>query len=368
MIYTEQITLEQALDLQNRIEAGEMPDIKVCYLVPPDAIGVFSVGAGSLKDIPNLDFFGGGDWYLTRSDYATYIIGNKPVPEGYGYPSKELSSRIYDSLPYKFCFNQDEWSDNGSFECKYTTVKKWHQICFKLTDLARVEAEAVVSEMERTEINAAQVEWLSTYKPETNFFYYDEDGAEFHWKKFESSDSSLSDRQYKYKLLTSTYNSLPNEFKALAEKPFAEKYKEALADPKPSMPAHFTDSTDWKAKYNELERATTTTLNTSHGQRSFSDYVNGYCGQLDLSERVCRLEAEKGEFTKQLQEATASADSKQQAIEAITKVNNELGDCLRAARDYIEKLEQLGNTQTLLERHTKEKEFAQSAYYETLPF
>ena len=70
----------------------------------------------------------------------------------------------------------------------------------------------------------------------------------------------------------------------------------------------------WKAKYIELERATTTTLNTSHGQRSFSDYVNGYCGQLDLSERVCRLEAEKCEFTKQLQEATASADSLQDRL------------------------------------------------------
>ncbi len=349
MIYTEQITLEQALDLQNRIEAGEMPDIKVCYLVPPDAIGVFSVGAGSLKDIPNLDFFGGGDWYLTRSDYATYIIGNKPLPEVYGYPSKELSSGIYEGLEYLSVSNGTKWTFKLPIQDK---LEQWWLYAFPLTDLARVEAEAVVSEMERTEINAAQVEYIVKHDVKTKLFYQCGDEVVEQVRAW-INDIEAAKNGTLFSLLTTTYNSLPDEFKALAE---------------PSMPAHFADSTDWKAKYSELERATTTTLNTSHGQRSFSDYVNGYCGQLDLSERVCRLEAEKCEFTKQLQEATASADSKQQAIEAITKVNNELGDCLRAARDYIEKLEQLGNTQTLLERHTKEKEFAQSAYYETLPF
>lgn len=250
MNYTEEITLEQAQLLPESIIVYS----PISKQEPIDTISNFNL---------TYIYYNNNAIYLTRSDYATYIIGNKPVPEGYGYPNKDMSSRIYDSLPYKFCFNQDEWSDNGSFECKYTTVKKWHQICFPLTDLARVEAEV-----------------------------------------------------------------------------------------EPSMPAHFADSADWKAKY-EAQAAELDEIRTR--LRRSSD---------EVSERKEML----GELKLQLQEATASADSKQQTIEATTKVNNELGDCLRAARDYIEKLEQLGNTQTLLERHTKEKEFAQSAYYETLPF
>jgi hypothetical protein len=63
-----------------------------------------------------------------------------------------------------------------------------------------------------------------------------------------------------------------------------------------------TTETDWEAKYKELERATTSTLNTSHGQRSFGDYVNGYCKQLDLADRVTDLEAKNKELQSKFDE------------------------------------------------------------------
>lgn len=257
-IYDQQITLEQALNLQNKIKAGEMPDIEIYYQYYQTDDHHGNLGSYYLdrcyKD--NNDAI-----HLTRSDYATFIIGNKPVPEGYGYASKELNSGIYQDLHF-MATDRTRWLTHDFNFGRYCTGK-WYDYAFLLADLARVEADA-----------------------------------------------------------------------------------------QPSMPAHFADSTDWKAKY-EAQAAELDEIRTR--LRRSSD---------EVSERKEML----GELKLQLQEATASADSKQQTIEATTKVNNELGDCLRAARDYIEKLEQLGNTQTLLERHTKEKEFAQSAYYETLPF
>lgn len=262
MIYDQKITLEQAIDLQNKIKAGEMPDI---LYIDSESNEAFYLSKANIDYIYQYSYI-----YLTRPDYAQYIKGNKPLPDGYGYASKPLDSGIYDNLE---CLNP--CNSNKSWKLKFQTSvvvgctsynnNYWWRYAFPLTDLARVEAEA---------------------------------------------------------------------------------------EPKPSMPAHFADSADWKAKY-EAQAAELDEIRTR--LRRSSD---------EVSERKEML----GELKLQLQEATASADSKQQTIEATTKVNNELGDCLRAARDYIEKLEQLGNTQTLLERHTKEKEFAQSAYYETLPF
>lgn len=246
MNYDQQITLEQALDLQNKIKSGEMPDIIA-----------FSTNARINNSLENTDVNyvyknRGKELLLTRSDYATYILGNNPLPDGYGYPSKDLSIGIYDELPYYFNFNADDWSKNLSFDSNYTTVKKWYQICFRLTDLARVEAESVVSKMERTEINAAQVEYLVKNEVKTKLFYQCGDEV-VEQIRFWINDIEAAKNGTVFSLLTTDYNSLPDEFKALADKPFAEKYKETLAKPKPSMPAHF--EADWKeAKYKELEK------------------------------------------------------------------------------------------------------------------
>ena len=223
MNYTEKITLEQALDLQKKIEKGEIPDMSACYRIDNRDIPVYSI-----LDEGDLNTYNGGYYYITRSDYATYILGNKPLPDGYGYPSKDLSIGIYDELPYYFNFNADDWSKNLSFDSNYTTVKKWYQICFRLTDLARVEAEA--------------------------------------------------------------------------DKPFAEKYKETLAEPKPSMPANFTYQNDeWLKEANKLA--------VEHDE---------------LKAKYIELEEQHNTLIKHLQEATASADAKQDIINNLEDKNKKL--------------------------------------------
>lgn len=140
MNYDQQITLEQALDLQNKINAGEMPDMSACYRIDNRDIPVHSI-----LDDGDLNTYNGGYYYLTRSDYANYILGNNPLPDGYGYPSKDLGSGLYNGIPYMFCFGDQSniWLSTGQvFNLKTTTITKWYEVAFKLTDLARVEAEA----------------------------------------------------------------------------------------------------------------------------------------------------------------------------------------------------------------------------------
>jgi predicted RNase H-like nuclease (RuvC/YqgF family) len=85
---------------------------------------------------------------------------------------------------------------------------------------------------------------------------------------------------------------------------------------------------DWEAKYKELERATTSTLNTSHGQRSFGDYVNGYCKQLDLADRVADLEAKNKE------KPSGHPNYQKELLERIA----ELEEKLKTAKHYAENL------------------------------
>jgi hypothetical protein len=275
MLYTEKITLKQASDLQNKIEAGEMPDMSACYRIDNRDIPV-----PSISDEGKLDAYQGGDYYLTRSDYAQYIIGNQPLPEGYGYPNKELSSGIYDSLPeYYRLLKTGDWNRVNGICINSGMINDydWHCFAFPLTDLARVEAET--AEPERTEINIPQMGWLH-YKTITLKYFKDNEPIEA-----EIWDGDIKDAKdgCKFEILTTTYNALPDEFKALAK-----RYV---------MPAHF--ETDWKAKYSELE-------------------------------------ADHNTLIKHLQEATASADSKQERINELEHLlENSNNKCILAAAQAI---------------------------------
>ena len=353
MNYTEKITLEQALDLQKKIEKGEIPDMSACYRIDNRDIPVYSI-----LDEGDLNTYNGGYYYITRPDYAQYIIGNKPLPDGYGYPSKDLSIGLYNGIPYMFCFGDQSniWLSTGQvFNLKTTTITKWYEVAFKLTDLARVEAESDKPFADKyKEALAEPKPSLEHNEPyDVCIWYHDAHNIQEAIKKGTHQDIlvvlNINPLETPFYISSRNINQLYGEH-GQERYLLTTKSQYGKTVPKPSMPAHF--EADWKAKY-EAQAAELDEIRTR--LRRSSD---------EVSERKEML----GELKLQLQEATASADSKQQTIEATTKVNNELGDCLRAARDYIEKLEQLGNTQTLLERHTKEKEFAQSAYYETLPF
>ena len=114
--------------------------MSACYRIDNRDIPVYSI-----LDEGDLNTYNGGYYYITRPDYAQYIIGNKPLPDGYGYPSKDLSIGLYNGIPYMFCFGDQSniWLSTGQvFNLKTTTITKWYEVAFKLTDLARVEAEA----------------------------------------------------------------------------------------------------------------------------------------------------------------------------------------------------------------------------------
>ena len=96
-----------------------------------------------------------------------------------------------------------------------------------------------IPEKEKIEINAAQVEYLVKNEVKTKLFYQCGDEV-VEQIRFWINDIEAAKNGTVFSLLTTDYNSLPDEFKALAE-------------PKPSMPAHFEP--DWKeAKYKELEK------------------------------------------------------------------------------------------------------------------
>jgi hypothetical protein len=71
--------------------------------------------------------------------YATHILQAAP-PEGWGYAAYELSSGKYEGLHYR---SQPSGTSVFRFENQDNTDKWWYYQ-FKLTDLARVEAESEI--------------------------------------------------------------------------------------------------------------------------------------------------------------------------------------------------------------------------------
>ena len=98
--------------------------------------------------------------------------------------------------------------------------------------------------------------------------------------------------------------------------------------PKPSMPAHFADSTDWKAKYSELE-------------------------------------ADRNTLIKHLQEATASADSLQDRLtdaqNCIAAMEAKYNEIVKAAKYAIDRQQ---TEQKMLDNYADAKCKSEIAVYE----
>jgi hypothetical protein len=238
--YLKELTLGEALQLEQIAPDSMVFDNNPNQKETPDCINCYGI---------KFLYEDGYKLYCTPLDYATHILKQKTPPEGYGYAVYELSSRMYDELPYCFNFDKHLWRNSeAGFSSTRTVAKDWYEIAFRLTDLARVEGEPI-SKMETT-------------------------------------------------------------------------------------------VTDWEAKYKELEKATTSTLNTSHGQRSFGDYVNGYCEQLDLAERIADLEAKTKE------KPTGHPNYQKELLERIAELEAKEIKLIRERNEEIEKrydLEQLYN-------------------------
>lgn len=137
-MYTEKISMDKAIDLQSKIKAGKMPDIIA-----------FSTNARAFNSLEYTDVNHvynkmGKELLLTRPDYAQYIEEVDPLPEGWGYVNKPIESKIYEGLERLHChaWGGKKWWDDGK-PFKYSASNKdvWHRFCFRLEDLARVEAE-----------------------------------------------------------------------------------------------------------------------------------------------------------------------------------------------------------------------------------
>jgi len=137
--YTKELTLDEAQTLQQKIKAGEMPDIEIYfqYFRTDDHHG--NLGSYYLdrcyKDNNNAIL-------LTALDYATHILNQLAPPEGWGYAAYPLDSGKYDKLPYLVLVNS--WGEGWYSQYKESITfskEEWIRYAFKLTDLARVEAE-----------------------------------------------------------------------------------------------------------------------------------------------------------------------------------------------------------------------------------
>jgi len=136
--YLKEIDLGQAELLQQKVKIGTAP-LNLKW---------FSTNINSAIDVCISDIFfnlsNDGKLFCDALTYATHILNQAAPPEGWGYAAYELGSGMYDKLPYYRLNDEDKWKE-GTFDIyEYTTAKVkgiWNRFAFKLTDLARVEAE-----------------------------------------------------------------------------------------------------------------------------------------------------------------------------------------------------------------------------------
>ncbi len=160
-----------------------------------------------------------GKVYLTALDYATYILNQPTPPEGWGYAAYELDSGRYDSIAYcKFKNEFKEW-ETSLFKNDWRLEKRpFYEVCFHLTDLARVEAEKV-------ELTTRQSYYLSeNNSPIQKEFYH---GI--------------------YYISKADYDSMPQEFKDLG---ISEKEP---TEPATCCPKCYDVMTELKQEIAELE-------------------------------------------------------------------------------------------------------------------
>jgi len=135
--YTKEIDLAQAEAL-DRIAFKNGIEILAQnrqYQLNPVNICMWDFGDVYTKDKRTLS--------ITALDYATHILNQAAPPEGWGYAAYELDSGRYDSIAYcKFKNEFKEW-ETSLFKNDWRLEKRpFYEVCFHLTDLARVEASS----------------------------------------------------------------------------------------------------------------------------------------------------------------------------------------------------------------------------------
>ena len=298
--YTKKLTLDEALKF-------------ISLELELTVYSSFSKATVRISQIINFDvkelYPKGAALYCTALHYATHILGQVAPPEGWGYPSNELKQGTYTNLQWAW-YNGDCWNinelDNGDgvYYDTSASLEPWNTIAFRLEDLARVE---VVAETEKTEINAAQIEWLLAY-PSINKHWVN--GKEYMCLSIVDVGNAGC-AGIKYEILTSDYNSLPDEFKALAEpKSKAPSYVEFICDK--------IEATDWKAKYE---------------------------AQASEIAKFVEIWAENASLKIQLLEATQSADLKQDKIHDLEHYKSISDNYIKALEAKLNAIEVLTSAQ-----------------------
>ena len=277
--YTKQLTLDEALNLEkvNKTALVYDSDYEDSLGSNPDELDNW--------DIPSI--YRQGDYLSCDAlTYATYILNQATPPEGYGYAaySVDTNSR-YSQLPY-LSYSTGQWQHGVQELFTAADDVNWHLFCFRLTDLARVEGETVtpfeLPKQEKPlgynsaytppieskiEINLGQAKWL---KEKEQRFTYWLNGSIYADGLFIEADIYNVRDGDKYEILTSTYNTLPQEFRDLAISKM-ETTEIPSAIKRPLNCCQKCDETyreltakiaDWEAKYNESRESLLEAQNT----------------------------------------------------------------------------------------------------------
>ncbi len=335
--------------------------------------------------------------FITALDYATHILKQKTPPEGWGYAAYNEPER-YKGLPKLDIYLSGWLPDGKDFDGNWNG---WYYYAFRLSDLARVEAEKVElttrqaqyltennspiqkefyhgiyyiskadydsmpnefkelagkvegTDTDKTEINAEQVEdegktvlnydqieWLRLNKRETTHFQNGVTRA-----AFVSYDTVLHQRGTIYEILTSTYNALPQEFKDLAA-PIPPSGIRPPVNPftDEDLAEFIKDDNEskpqyWIDKYKELEREKNG-LVSNYANLQLDKQRN----EKDLQKQIADLEAKNKElanrFNAQAQEAgNLFLDATQRAtLEGrIAELEAKYNEIVKAAKYAIDK-------------------------------
>jgi len=142
--YTKELTLDEARNLHK-----EIPNLIVCA----NEGSPFNFVAFYIIDHYN----SGGRLYCTAFDYATHLLKKQTPPEGWGYAAYNEPEK-YKTLDFAARATSDYWQLNKiAFNGHWVNC---YNYAFKLTDLARVEAESETAPIE------ASTDWEDKYNQE----------------------------------------------------------------------------------------------------------------------------------------------------------------------------------------------------------
>lgn len=132
---TIELTLQEALELRAKVDKGEIPTIWA-----RNSSGIQKTNPDKLEKYGiELVYKDGFALFVKPTDYAQYVKGNQPLPEGYGYASKPFGQGIYHELNYQYIDPENKWKTSpislNDKDVSSETANIWWRQCFFLEDL-----------------------------------------------------------------------------------------------------------------------------------------------------------------------------------------------------------------------------------------